>query len=107
MLFLMPCSRRVFFPFLDERFPHLLRRYQERYESEPYLKGPYRDMIRKRICDNSRPLRSRVIASCAPTRLAPGARTRVGSGIRVTKTFLKCFSYLQSLRDKYGEKHND
>lgn len=51
VLFLMPCSRRVFFPFLAERFPHLLRRYQERYESDPYLKGPYRDMIRKRIAD--------------------------------------------------------
>ena len=45
----MPCSRRVFFPFVEQRFPHLLRRYRERYESDPYLKGPYRDMIRARI----------------------------------------------------------
>ena len=49
ILFLMPCSRRVFFPFVEQRFPHLLRRYQERYESEPYLKGPYKDVIKKRI----------------------------------------------------------
>ncbi len=49
VLFLMPCSRRVFFPFVEQRFPHLLRRYRERYESEPYLKGPYRDTIRHRI----------------------------------------------------------
>jgi DNA repair photolyase len=49
VLFLMPCSRKVFFPFVEAHFPHLLRRYQERYEKAPYLKGPYRDMIRDRI----------------------------------------------------------
>jgi DNA repair photolyase len=49
VLFLMPCSRRVFFPFVAKHFPHLLRRYEERYEKEPYLKGPYRDTIRERI----------------------------------------------------------
>jgi DNA repair photolyase len=51
ILFLMPCSRRVFFPFVEKHYPHLLRRYRERYESEPYLKGPYRDVIRKRIAE--------------------------------------------------------
>jgi DNA repair photolyase len=49
VLFLMPCSRKVFFPFVQERFPHLLRRYQERYERDAYLKGPYRDIIRERV----------------------------------------------------------
>jgi DNA repair photolyase len=49
VLFLMPCSRRVFFPFVERRFPHLLRRYQERYENAAYIGGPYRDMIRDRI----------------------------------------------------------
>ncbi|HKD04272.1 MAG TPA: radical SAM protein [Bryobacteraceae bacterium] len=49
VLFLMPCSRRVFFPFVEQHFPHLLRRYQERYESVAYIKGPYRDMIRDRV----------------------------------------------------------
>jgi DNA repair photolyase len=49
VLFLMPCSRRVFFPFVEKHFPHLLRRYQERYEASPYLKGAYRDMMRERI----------------------------------------------------------
>jgi len=49
VLFLMPCSRRVFFPFVEKHFPHLLRRYQERYEASPYLKGAYRDMMRDRI----------------------------------------------------------
>jgi DNA repair photolyase len=49
LLFLMPCSRRVFFPFVEKHFPHLMRRYQERYEREAYLKGPYRDSIRERV----------------------------------------------------------
>ena len=63
ILFLMPCSRRVFFPFVERRFPHLLRRYRERYESEAYIKGPYRDMIRTRIAE----IRDRYgLASCPP-----------------------------------------
>jgi DNA repair photolyase len=49
ILFLQPCSRRVFLPFVERHFPHLLRRYQERYEASAYLQGPYRDMIRERI----------------------------------------------------------
>ena len=27
ILFLMPSAQKVFFPFLEERFPHLVRRY--------------------------------------------------------------------------------
>jgi DNA repair photolyase len=49
VLFLQPCSRRVFLPFVGKNFPHLLRRYQERYEASAYLKGSYREMIRDRI----------------------------------------------------------
>jgi DNA repair photolyase len=49
VLFLMPCSRKVFFPFLEKNFPHLLRRYQERYERDAYLKGPWRELVRERI----------------------------------------------------------
>lgn len=49
VLFLMPCSRKVFFPFVEKYFPHLLRRYQEKFEKQAYLKGPYREMIRERI----------------------------------------------------------
>jgi DNA repair photolyase len=49
VLFLMPCSRRVFFPFVERHFPHLLRRYRQRYENAAYLEGPYRETIRGRI----------------------------------------------------------
>lgn len=48
-LFLMPCARKVFFPFLAEKFPHLLRKYEERYRHDAYLKGPYRDILRERV----------------------------------------------------------
>jgi DNA repair photolyase len=48
-LFLKPCAQRVFFPFLEQYFPHLLSRYQERYQANSYLKGHYPEMIRERV----------------------------------------------------------
>lgn len=48
-LFLMPSAQRVFFPFVARRYPQLLRRYKERYESDAYLKGPYLDLLRERL----------------------------------------------------------
>jgi DNA repair photolyase len=48
-LFLKPCAARVFLPFLEERFPHLVRRYRERYEKAAYLKGHYPQMIAERV----------------------------------------------------------
>ncbi len=49
VLYLQPCSRRVFLPFVEQNFPHLLRRYQERFESSAYILGAYKDIIRERI----------------------------------------------------------
>jgi hypothetical protein len=48
-LFLKSCAQRVFFPFLEEHFAHLVRRYKERYEKAAYLKGHYPDMIAQRV----------------------------------------------------------
>ena len=48
-LFLKPCSKQVFLPFLEEHYPHLARRYRERYERSAYLRGHYRDMLRERV----------------------------------------------------------
>jgi DNA repair photolyase len=48
-LFLKPCAQQVFFPFLEQNFPHLVRRYRERYEKNAYLKGHYPEMIRERV----------------------------------------------------------
>lgn len=51
VLFLKPCAQKAFFPLLEKHFPHLLRRYQERYQREAYLSGHYPEMIAKRIED--------------------------------------------------------
>lgn len=48
-LFLKPCARAAFFPMLEERFPHLVRRYRERYDKGAYLKGAYPEMIAERV----------------------------------------------------------
>jgi DNA repair photolyase len=71
VLFLQPCSRRVFLPFVEKHYPHLLRRYQERYETSAYLKGAYREMIRDRIAA----IRDRYGLAAAPPR---GEMTREG-----------------------------
>lgn len=49
LLFLKPCSRRVFFPFLQKRFPQLVERYAIRYAKNAYLKGEYAEMIEARV----------------------------------------------------------
>ena len=48
-VFLKPCAQNVFFPFLESRFPHLLRRYRERFKRSAYLKGDYPGIIRERV----------------------------------------------------------
>ena len=48
-LFLMPSTKQQFFPFLNKEFPELRARYQERYESEAYLKGDYAEKLRERL----------------------------------------------------------
>jgi len=48
-VFLKPCAQQVFFPFLEQHFPHLLRRYKERFEKNAYLKGDYPEMIEERL----------------------------------------------------------
>ncbi len=49
ILFLKSCARDVFLPFLEERFPTLLRRYRERYDRVAYLRGAYPDLIHARV----------------------------------------------------------
>ncbi|HEV2690042.1 MAG TPA: radical SAM protein, partial [Bryobacteraceae bacterium] len=48
-LFLKPCSQQVFFPFLERHFPHLVRKYRERYEKHAYLRGQYPEMLKERV----------------------------------------------------------
>ena len=47
VVFLKPCSQRVFFPFLAEKFPQYLRRYEASFAAGAYLKGKYPERIRK------------------------------------------------------------
>ena len=49
VLFLKPCAYQVFLPFLEERFPELVRKYRERYQRVAYLRGAYPDMIQERV----------------------------------------------------------
>ena len=39
----------MFLPFLEERFPELVRKYRERYERTAYLRGAYPAMIQERV----------------------------------------------------------
>ena len=48
-LFLQPCAQQVFFPFLEQHFPHLVRRYKERFQASAYLRGPYPEMLGERV----------------------------------------------------------
>jgi DNA repair photolyase len=49
VLFLKTCSRQVFLPFLEERFPQLVDRYRERYKRVSYLSGDYPEKVHARV----------------------------------------------------------
>lgn len=44
-LFLKPCSEKVFMPFLEDKFPHLVSMYRERYANRAYLPSEYHKRI--------------------------------------------------------------
>jgi DNA repair photolyase len=49
VLFLMPSSRKQFFPFLQEKFPRLAQRYRDWYERAVYAPENYRREIGERV----------------------------------------------------------
>jgi DNA repair photolyase len=49
ILFLKPCARDIFLPFLKGRFPALAGKYESAYRDRAYLKGAYPERIRERI----------------------------------------------------------
>ncbi|MGH9648006.1 MAG: radical SAM protein [Bryobacteraceae bacterium] len=49
VLFLKPCAYQVFLPFLEQRFPALVRKYREQYQRAAYLRGAYPEMIQERV----------------------------------------------------------
>lgn len=48
-LFLMSCARKVFFPFLEERFPTLAGPYRKLYAGRARLGGRYKEDLRRRL----------------------------------------------------------
>jgi DNA repair photolyase len=48
-LFLKPCSRAVFLPFIEERFPQLLWKYRALFRENAYLSGRYPEMLAERV----------------------------------------------------------
>jgi DNA repair photolyase len=49
VLFLMPSSAKQFLPFLREKFPRLVRQYEDWYERNAYAPEPYRQKIAERV----------------------------------------------------------
>jgi DNA repair photolyase len=49
VLFLMPSAQRVFFPFLAQRFPEHLKRYEVSFKESAYLRGKYPERIRSLV----------------------------------------------------------
>jgi len=49
VVYLKPCAYKVFLPFLDQHFPHLSRRYRERFGDTAYVRGAYPETIHKRL----------------------------------------------------------
>ena len=56
VLFLKPSAQRVFFPFLEDQFPHLVARYKANYDHDAFLRGSYPDRIGRLV----REIRERV-----------------------------------------------
>jgi DNA repair photolyase len=51
VLFLQPCAQRVFFPFLGDKFPQHLERYEKLFQAGAYLRGAYPERIKKLVND--------------------------------------------------------
>lgn len=48
-LFLKPCSKAVFMPFIEERFPQYLWKYRALFQQNAYLSGYYPEMLSERV----------------------------------------------------------
>jgi DNA repair photolyase len=69
VVFLQPAAQKVFFPFLAERFPQHLARYEKNFQAGAYLKGAYPqrigqlvDDIRQRIGLTTRDFNARAVS---------------------------------------------
>jgi len=48
-LFLKPCSKQVFLPFIETHFPALLPKYRQLYARRAYLEGEYPERVRAMV----------------------------------------------------------
>jgi DNA repair photolyase len=48
-LYLPGAAQKVFFPFLDQEFPHLAARYRETFENNIHLSRAYKDSLAERV----------------------------------------------------------
>ena len=53
LLFLQPSAQRVFFPFLADKFPQHLKRYEKSFRDDAYLRGSYPERM-SRLVDEVR-----------------------------------------------------
>ncbi len=67
VLFLKPCAQAVFLPLLGRHFPHLARRYRERFARSAFLRGGYTEMIKERLAR----IRARHGLAAQPTDYCP------------------------------------
>ena len=49
LLFLKPCAKQVFVPFLERHFPRLAPEYERLYRSGAFLRGAYAERIGERL----------------------------------------------------------
>jgi len=49
VVFLKDCVLAVLLPWLEKDYPHLVRKYRERFTRSPYLKGQYPEIIGQRV----------------------------------------------------------
>ena len=63
----MPSAKKIFFPFLEERFPKLAGSYRKLYAGSAYLGGEYKAQLRERVAR----IRERHGLACAPVEYRP------------------------------------
>ncbi len=51
VLFLKPLAQQAFFPFLEQHFPHLVRRYKTTFARSAFLDRGYKDRILRMVAD--------------------------------------------------------
>jgi DNA repair photolyase len=77
VVYLKPCAQTVFFPFLQQHFPHLAPRYRRMFSRSAYLRGPYLEVLRRRLAE----IRARHGLAAAPAEYVPEAGESGSQGI--------------------------